>query len=518
MSAQLSLMQWSSFQSAIFGEYRSGSGHVCVEAVPGAGKSTTAVEMLKHSPKAFKGDVLLTSFGRDTTKDLGSRDLPWSVDVRTLNSLGYRAIENARGEAPKLNKHRVYRVLDEVMTVADDGGFRARVNALTDLAKASLISDVMGLLELANAYDIDTVPPVSMREPLSDAFKCPWEDALAAVTIQVLERCKANDGHGIDFNDQLWLPVVLDMPVQIFDRVVVDEGQDTNPCQLALIEMAIEQSGRVFMFGQTEQAIYRWRGAGIGMQPFIDRFGAKSLPLSISYRCPRSVVAEASRIAPGIQAAPGAPDGHVGRVATEGLLHKLAIGDTVLSRTNAPLIRLFMECIGHGLPVGMAGKDIGARLLAFVDSSNAIDVTQLREYMTTWSADEIERRKTRNPHADTSAVDDHVACIEALCTDTNQILVVKDRIKKMLLVPPEQKVLLSTVHRAKGKEWDRVFLLEETFPVRTAYWRGRASSKKRDPEKWASDIAARILKEDVEERNIMYVAVTRSKRELFYVG
>jgi len=511
-------MQWSKYQTAIFDEYHSGSGHVCVEAVPGSGKTTSAVEMLNHYPTGFKGDVLLTSFGRDIVKELRTRNLPWSVDVRTLNSLGYRALESAGWNVAKLSEYRVYRILDDVMKIADEGGFRARVKALTDLAKAALVSDVTGLLELADSYDIDTAPPEGMRKQLSGDFECPWEDALAVVVTRVLQRCKTDDGNGIDYNDQLWLPVVLDLPVQIFDRVIVDEGQDTNACQLSLIEMATEQSGRVFMFGESAQALYRFRGAGIGMQPFIDRFKAKSLPLSISYRCPKSVVAEAAKIVPGIQAAPGAPDGYVGQIQADMLLGRLQIGDVVLSRSNAPLIKLFMECIAHGLPVGMAGRDIGARLLKFVESSKAIDVVQLREFTSRWAKSEIERRKKRNKNADTSAVDDHVDCIEALCVDTNQILVVTDRIKKMLMVPPEQKVLLSTVHRFKGKEADRTFVLTSTFPTHAAYWRERANRKKGDIEKWASEIAARILKEDIEERNVLYVAVSRSKQELIYVG
>jgi superfamily I DNA/RNA helicase len=530
VSTQLSLLPekkivWSGFQTAIFDEYRNGTGHVCVEAVPGAGKTKTAIEMIKHAPKGFRGDVLLTSFGRDTVGELKIKakeeDLPWDTDIRTLNSLGVRAIENARGEIPKLNEQRVYRILDDLLQNFDKDEsattFRARVKALTDLAKAALISDTVGLIELADVYNIDVPPPEPMREQLAAEFGCAWEEALAAVTIRVLEACKINDGHGIDFNDQLWLPVVLDYPVQLFDRVIVDEGQDTNPCQLALIEMATEASGRVFMFGQTEQAIYHWRGAGIGMRPFIERFAAKSMSLSISYRCPKKVVCEATRIVKGMQSAPEAPDGLVERIPLDMLLGRLVIGDTVLSRTNAPLIQLFMKCLSHGIPVGMSGKDIGGRLLKFVDSSKALDVQQLLEYTMKWAEEERERRKKRNPNANTDGVDDHVACIYALCEDTNQILVVKDRIKRMLLAPPDEKVLLSTVHRAKGKEWNRVFLLEETFPVRPAYWRGRASQKKGDVEKWCRDVAARILAEDIEERNIMYVAITRSKQELIYV-
>jgi superfamily I DNA/RNA helicase len=50
-------------------------------------------------------------------------------------------------------------------------------------------------------------------------------------------------------------------------------------------------------------------------------------------------------------------------------------------------------------------------------------------------------------------------------------------------------VVLSTVHKAKGLEWERVFMLKHTF----GRWEGR------------------------EEDNIMYVAITRSKSALMMV-
>jgi len=68
------------------------------------------------------------------------------------------------------------------------------------------------------------------------------------------------------------------------------------------------------------------------------------------------------------------------------------------------------------------------------------------------------------------------------------------------------KVCLSTVHRAKGLEWDRVFFLDEHLVP--SYWTLRALKK--DPERfeWMAQ----------EEQNIRYVAVTRAKNELIYVN
>jgi superfamily I DNA/RNA helicase len=518
-------MKWSSFQTAIFDDYNRGIGNTCVSATPGAGKTTTAVEMLNHAPSNLSGETLITSFSKESVDDLKSRALPWYVEARTMNSLGLKAIFNDRGFYPKLNSDRVYRKLDEVLGKPPEdaskraayGGFRARIKALTDFAKNNLVSDTAGLLELADHYDIDTTPPDFMRDALADMFGAPWEESLAAATQRTLAKCKDDDDGTIDFNDQLWLPIVCNLPLDQFSRIVCDEMQDTNNCQIELLARSLAQGGRMVGFGENFQAVYAFRGAGIGLGPIIERFKMKSLPLSISYRCPISVVKEAQKINPSMQWAPDAIEGSVTTLVKDLLPGRVQIGDVVLSRTNAPLVRLFIRLLATGVPVGMAGKEVGARLLKFVESSKARDVPQLLEYTREWASKEIERRKKRNPNAKTDAIEDHVECVEALCSDTAHILVVEERIKKMLLVPPASRVTLSTTHKFKGKEADCIYMLRDTYPTSVAYWMQYASTKKGDASKWAVDMASKVIHEDTEERNLLYVATTRARKSLVYV-
>jgi len=61
----------------------------------------------------------------------------------------------------------------------------------------------------------------------------------------------------------------------------------------------------------------------------------------------------------------------------------------------------------------------------------------------------------------------------------------------------EGGLVLSTIHKAKGIEWDRVFL-----------WRWDLL-----PSQWA-----RLEWQQRQERNCQYVGVTRARRELYFVG
>ena len=75
----------------------------------------------------------------------------------------------------------------------------------------------------------------------------------------------------------------------------------------------------------------------------------------MTYRCPKRVVELARQVVFDIEARPGAPDG---LVQTVGLGEAdFRIGDTILSRYNAPLVKLALDLGRRGLPVRIAGDD-----------------------------------------------------------------------------------------------------------------------------------------------------------------
>lgn len=521
------MTEWNRDQLGVFEDFRTGEGSTAVDAVPGGGKSTTAIGSLAHLPEKGAGNVLVTSFGTQSIDDLKAKaakaDVPWSVDIRTMNSLGNRAITQEYG-SQKVSKDRVWGVLDETLGQAPEdraqrgsfNGFRTRIKALVDFAKNNLVSGVGPLMDLADAYDIETAPPEWMRDKLSDMYEVPWESSIAAAANVALEECKKITG-SIDFNDQLWLPVVLNLEVEKFNRIVVDEGQDTSLVQVELLHRSMRKGARMFLYGDDFQAIYGWRGAGQGMAPLVKKTNAKRMPLSVSYRCPRLIVKEAKALNPSMESAPGAIEGYVGSITKDMLVNKLVAGDTVLSRKNAPLVSLFLRCLHDGVPVGMRGNDIGHALLSFIDKSQRDTAEGLLKFTAEWSQEEIKRRLARNPNANVDRIHDHVECIDALCAETSSIKVVRQRVNDMLLTPPASKVLLSSVHRAKGLEFPRVFILEDTFPVKPSFWLTHASQKKGNVNEWCAKRAADVMEKEIEERNILYVAITRAQQELIYV-
>lgn len=512
---------WSSYQQAIFADFRSGIGATAIDATPGSGKSTSIVEGLNHLP-AKTTNVLMTSFSKQSVEDLKAKDPPWFVEVKTMNSLGNKALRQSQNGNQQLKLDRVYTFMDKVLGPRPEdpvrratfNGFRSRIKALVDMSKAHLVDDADGMLEVADNMEIDTITPDWIAVELAQMFGVAQEDTFVESARLVLDKCKEIDGT-IDFNDQIWLPVIHDLPMEQFEAVIVDEAQDTSIAQMELLIRSAKKGSRIIMAGENAQAIYAWRGAGLGMEPFIARTQAKILPLSISYRCPKAIVAEAAKIVPGIQTAPDAPEGRVSTIPRDLLPLNVRVGDTILSRKNAPLISIFMDLLGRGIPVGMVGRNIGESILRFIDKSQAFSAGGLLDYTNEWAKLEIERRKKKNPNAKIDHIDDHVRCVHVLCEVTDSVRSVIDNVNKLLRMPEGDKVLLSTVHRAKGLEWPKVFLIRESFPSLPDHWLQYA--RKANKQAWANERAKEVLETDIGERNVLYVGLTRAKEELIYV-
>ena len=75
--------------------------------------------------------------------------------------------------------------------------------------------------------------------------------------------------NGLDFDDLLlWavflmdeVPTVREKYARRFEHVLVDEFQDTNQAQYALLKHLASFHNNIFVVGDADQSIYRWRGA-----------------------------------------------------------------------------------------------------------------------------------------------------------------------------------------------------------------------------------------------------------------
>lgn len=474
---------WSPMQSAIFAHVEdSTKRNLIIEALAGTGKSTTVEECVRRTPP--EASVLVCAFNASIAEALKQR-MPSDVTVSTIHSFGFRALNAASTQRLEVNRYHVADMLKGLMGGSyDTREARSAVAKLVSIAKGQAFSwtriDALRTLDAwGDAYGI--------------AYPKGWDrKRIALLALQILRACEEQPGSQCDFDDMIWLPVVRGISIPRFDWVFVDETQDLNPSQLELVKRA-GAGGRIVAVGDRRQAIYGFRGADKEAIPrMIRELEADTLPLSITYRCPKLVVAEANELVPELEAAPSAPEGIVRECTEEVLLRDAQPGDMVLSRVNAPLLRLAFGWLSQGRRAMIQGRDIGGDLASWIKAQGCGEgygsVVKLQRKIGEWRRAEVER--LTEAERDTQSVEDKAACLEALCSGRTDVADVLAHIEKLFGDgTPAGAILLSSTHRAKGLEAPRVWLLRDTYCRRPG----------------------------AEEENLLYVAITRSKGELIYV-
>src|SRR5437773_6509019 len=128
--------------------------------------------------------------------------------------------------------------------------------------------------------------------------------SIALVFQQYEERLQKNNA--LDFDDLLIKTVRLlrDVPEvrerynDRFRYLLVDEYQDTNSLQFALIRLLTEKQQNICVVGDPDQSIYRWRGADItNILKFEEHFpSAKVIRLEENYRSTQNILDLASGV------------------------------------------------------------------------------------------------------------------------------------------------------------------------------------------------------------------------------
>lgn len=473
-------MQWSNYQKAIFEDVAKGTGHTIVEALAGSGKTASIMESLNHIPDG--STWLLVAFNKKIAEALKEKAPVFGGSVLTLHALGLKSLGSTFKNI-KIDNEKLDKIIESVL------GDRVR--------EKELYGNLSNIVSLAKGYLASTPEAIDDLLDLKELDLDEGREEFIQYVLTVLDKCKSNPSR-VDFDDMVWLPNVLKVKVPQFDRVFIDEAQDLNRAQIGLAIQACRPKpktkksrpeGRIFAYGDAHQSIYSFSGADSEAINYIRKLlNAKSLPLSITYRCPVEVVKEAQRYVPHLEAAPNAIQGQVKRISWKEMMDLAKPGCFILSRVNAPLIGLALQFLQKGIPCNIQGRDLGQNLINLIERSKAKSLEGLRKWIQKWSEKEIKRLKDKNK--DTTNIEDKAECVYALCDVTKTVPELLAHLRKIFTDTDDyNKIILSTTHKAKGLERDVVFMLTSTY---------RTSSQ--------------------EEKNLSYVAITRAKKELYFVG
>jgi DNA helicase II / ATP-dependent DNA helicase PcrA len=341
----------------------------------------------------------------------------------------------------------------------------------------------------------------------------------------------------VDFDDLIWWcadALETDAEFQAaqrwrFRHVFVDEFQDVTPAQLRLVRGWLGDRADLCVVGDADQAIYAFAGAdACYLTDFARHFpGASVVRLGNNYRSSPQVIAAANALLAGAGRRPPAPgtpcpDGPIPTIAgypdddaeAAGVAQRLhrEHGPTrpwssmaVLYRTNAQSAR-FEEVLGrNGVPFRVRGAtrflerpEVRAALEALVRTDRAAPDRPFGSHLADLAGDAADAAEERREHVDALvrlgreylAADGGPGSVDGFRAYLGVALRGSDDADG-----PRDAVELLTFHRAKGLEFDTVFV--------TGLERGLVPIAH-----------AGTAMERAEERRLLYVALSRAERAL----
>ena len=274
-------------------------GPVLVLAGPGSGKTrvlTHRVAYLVQVRHIAPRNIVAVTFTNKAAREMRDR-LEKLLGVNeskelTLGTFHAICARFLRREAPTLGLSREFAIYD-----ADDQLSLIK-QALRDLNlddkryKPSVLQD-----KISQAKSELVTPELFQSQTYHDE-----------ITRRVYERYQVllRENNALDFDDLLMQMVVLfdQNPTVLrhyqnrYEHVLVDEFQDTNTVQYALVKQLAGTRRNVFCVGDEDQSIYRWRGADFrNVQRFRDQYpDALVILLEQNYRSTQTILDAAQQV------------------------------------------------------------------------------------------------------------------------------------------------------------------------------------------------------------------------------
>lgn len=494
----------SPYQAKLFDWVQHGTGNGVIRASAGSGKSVSAVTAIKLIPSKEKCQFI--AFNRSIAEELNDKlkNNP-NAFARTFHSLGYLMIRRNVGEVSiDEYKYRTY-VKSHIteLTTIEQG------TPMTKFQVYEYIESICLLVNFARLYVCQTTKEI---EEIADKYDVPVSFDECAVALRCMEWGKTNL-ETIDYTDMVWLPVELSMkPLGLqFDWMMVDEAQDLSVAAIKLFQKCIKRGGRFLAIGDESQTINSFSGSYEGsFGTLLELPNTQAFTLPITYRCPKKIVDFAAGFINKDNEIIAKDDAIEGEIRRNCHVKDLKDGDMVLARSKAPLLKLYVKLLRRGVNCYIKGQDIGKNLIKILESVKETELNPkldkdgvfVRLYERLFS----ERNKTMEKRG--LDFDDATTCspimekydtLNALTILAEKYTNKYDLIEHIdeIFTENAKGVCLSTVHKAKGLEADNVYILcNSTMPSKLA------------KHEW----------EKQQERNLQFVAYTRSKKLLGFIS
>lgn len=515
-------MQPSPQQLAIYTAITSTRANLLVTAVAGAGKTTTLRGIVQRIPAGASvafcayNKAIATEITAKVADDTAKGLVAAKVQCGTFHSFGFRAW--ARYAEQKTGKKVVVDTTGDklarlLVEVEVPEGYHAFVKQAVSLAKQRAIgvlvpfADTAAWQGLIDHFELEDL--LEGGEGLSEMNLQLRVNNGLNFACRVLRAGTELDTELVDFDDMLYAPLVHNIKLWQNDYVLVDEAQDTNPARRCMAKRMLKAGGRLVAVGDPAQAIYGFTGADNDSLAIIKaEFACTEMPLTVTYRCPKAVVAKAREYVSHITAADSAPEGRTDTVELAEFLRlpaeQLGPSVAVLCRNTKPLVEVAFALIRRRIACRVEGRDIGRSLMALATKWKVRGVVAMAAKLEQYAMVETQRLLAKGQEAKAASLQDRVDTLMVFVDSLPGGATLNDlrtEITKVFADTPDGTpapcLVLSTVHKSKGREWPTVYVLGRNRFMPSPFAR----------QEWQMQ----------QELNLIYVAFTRAQETLVEV-
>jgi len=443
-----------------------------IDAYAGAGKTTT----LRLLASSTNGRGLYLAFNRSIAENARGK-FPTQVACATSHSLAFRAIARSFGYPEwKLTGTLTPNTVVEAFRMPENLIFHSGLT-LSKLSYCSLLLDAVKRFLLSNDEHPEQahIPRYGRLESLdAEGFAQFTSQAISHVQAlwDAMRHKNADLPLGHDGYLKLW---ALSQPKARVDYILVDEAQDLNPVLLGVLK---RMDCPVVYVGDPYQQIYEWRGAVNAMAQVAT---PHHVLLSQSYRFGPAIATAATAILRSL----GAKQPVRGLEAIQSHL-ALVHPQVILSRTNAGVIGNVLKCLSCRIPCHVLGGTSGLEMLL-------TDVRRVKQGQGGQSPELLGFATWKDVMSfSTRTEGEYLRGLVNLVQEYGEETMLR-AIAGCVPNEGDARIICSTTHKAKGREWGYVEIDPDFLST-------RPPSTRSDHQE---SIAAAL--------RLLYVAVTRAK-------
>ncbi|HEX2628651.1 MAG TPA: UvrD-helicase domain-containing protein [Chitinophagaceae bacterium] len=471
------------------------NGNITINAVAGSGKTTTIIEYAASRPKdarilylAFNKSVKLEATRRFAEKGLSH------VKIETAHSLAFRYIMRGSNYKVRAHGYKTHEIA-ALLGLNNQGERHAEYILANHINKFITYFCNSDKQKVQDLNYLDTVTDPKAKNFVRSFYK--FIENGARVFLSKMDKAEIEITH-----DFYLKKFQLSNPVLPYDYILFDEGQDASP---AMLDVFLKQKATKVIVGDAHQQIYAWRHAVNSLA----KTSFTNYTLSTSFRFPQPIADLASSVLlwkTHLQEfTPVTITGKGNGTATQskatiarsnlGLLLKAI--EYITDHRNAK--KIYFEGNIHSYTYADDGASLYDVLNLHNDKKHLIR-DQLIKSMNDMSDLEEYIEKTEDAQLSMLA--------EIVQEYGDEIPGIIQTLKRLHTGDEERhkaEMIFSTVHRAKGMEYDVVYLVSDFITEK------KLERAKTDAESQKQPLDTSRLNEEV---NLLYVAATRAKTEL----